>query len=40
MAGVVIRPYRESDRADVIAAEIDLQEHEAPCTTRGCRGRR
>jgi len=28
MAGVVIRPYRESDRADVIAAEIDLQEHE------------
>jgi ribosomal protein S18 acetylase RimI-like enzyme len=28
MAGVVIRPYRESDRADVIAAEIDLQEYE------------
>lgn len=28
MAGFVIRPYRESDRADVIAAEIDLQEYE------------
>jgi ribosomal protein S18 acetylase RimI-like enzyme len=28
MAGFVIRPYRESDRAAVIAAEIDLQEYE------------
>ena len=28
MADVVIRPYRESDRADVIAAEIDMQEYE------------
>jgi ribosomal protein S18 acetylase RimI-like enzyme len=28
MAGIVIRPYRESDRAAVIAAEIDLQEYE------------
>ena len=28
MAGFVIRPYREADRAAVIAAEIDLQEHE------------
>jgi ribosomal protein S18 acetylase RimI-like enzyme len=28
MAGVVIRPYRETDRAAVIAAEIDLQEYE------------
>jgi ribosomal protein S18 acetylase RimI-like enzyme len=28
MAGFVIRPYRESDRADVIATEIDLQEYE------------
>lgn len=28
MAGVVIRAYRETDRAAVIAAEIDLQEYE------------
>jgi len=28
MAGFVIRPYRETDRAAVIAAEIDLQEYE------------
>ena len=28
MAGVVIRPYRETDRAAVIAAEIDMQEYE------------
>ncbi len=28
MADFVIRPYRETDRADVIAAEIDLQEYE------------
>jgi GNAT superfamily N-acetyltransferase len=27
-AGYVIRPYRETDRAAVIAAEIDLQEYE------------
>ena len=28
MAAVVIRPYRETDRAAVISAEIDLQEYE------------
>lgn len=28
MAGFVIRPYRETDRAAVIAAEIELQEYE------------
>ena len=28
MAGLVIRPYRETDRDAVIAAEIDLQEYE------------
>jgi hypothetical protein len=28
MAGFIIRPYRETDRAAVIAAEIDLQEYE------------
>jgi len=28
MAGAVIRPYRETDRAAVIAAEIDMQEYE------------
>jgi len=28
MAAFVIRPYREADRAAVIAAEIDLQEYE------------
>ncbi len=28
MAGFIIRPYREADRAAVIAAEIDLQEYE------------
>ena len=28
MAGFVIRPYRETDRAAVIAAEIDMQEYE------------
>jgi ribosomal protein S18 acetylase RimI-like enzyme len=28
MADFVIRPYRETDRAAVIAAEIDLQEYE------------
>src|SRR6266850_7332332 len=28
MAGFPIRPYRETDRAAVIAAEIDLQEYE------------
>jgi ribosomal protein S18 acetylase RimI-like enzyme len=32
MAGFIIRPYRESDRAAVVAAEIELQEYERTLT--------